>query len=163
MTTTARLARTTTKTTVVLLSGSSRKHIKRGGNRRRRRPLFVGVVKNATRRHDEGHAPRAEEEDEDDEEEKLFVRRLNEQFSIAKSVSFEKEDEGRKSAPFASLTHENGSSAKVYLFGANCASWKQPSGDEVLFVRPDAKWDETVPIAGKHYFLCAIGFLCRLI
>ena len=146
MTTTARLARTTT--TVVLLS--SRKHIKRGGKRRRRRrPLFV-VVKNATR-HDEGHAPRAEE-DEDDEEEKLFVRRLNEQFSIAKSVSFETEDEGRRRAPFASLTHENGSSAKVYLFGANCASWKQPSGDEVLFVRPDATWDETKPIAGKHLY-----------
>ena len=155
MTTTARLARTTT--TVVL---SSRKHIKRGGGkrRRRRRPLFsVVVVKNATR-HDGGHA-----EEEEEEEEKLFVRRLNEQFSIAKSVSFETEDEGRGRAPFASLTHENGSSAKVYLFGANCASWKQPSGDEVLFVRPDAKWDETVPIAGKHYFLCAIGFLCRLI
>ena len=155
MTTTARLARTTT--TVVL---SSRKHIKRGGGkrRRRRRPLFsVVVVKNATR-HDGGHA-----EEEEEEEEKLFVRRLNEQFSIAKSVSFETEDEGRGRAPFASLTHENGSSAKVYVFGANCASWKQPSGDEVLFVRPDAKWDETVPIAGKHYFLCAIGFLCRLI
>ena len=100
--------------------------------------------------------------DVNDAEERI-IRRLNEQFSIAKSVSFEKEDEGRKSAPFASLTHENGSSAKVYLFGANCASWKQPSGDEVLFVRPDAKWDETVTIAGKHYFLCAIGFLCRLI
>ena len=158
MTTTARLARTTTTTTGVVLS--SRKHIKRGGgNRRRRRPLFSVVdVKNATTRHDEGHA-----EDEDDEEDKRFVRRLNEQFSIAKSVSFETEDEGRGRAPFASLTHENGSSAKVYVFGANCASWKQPSGDEVLFVRPDAKWDETVPIAGKHYFLCAIGFLCRLI
>jgi len=100
--------------------------------------------------------------DVNDAEERI-IRRLNEQFSIAKSVSFETEDEGRGRAPFASLTHENGSSAKVYLFGANCASWKQPSGDEVLFVRPDAKWDETVPIAGKHYFLCAIGFLCRLI
>ena len=144
MTTTARLARTTT--TVVL---SSRKHIKRGGGkrRRRRRPLFsVVVVKNATR-HDGGHA-----EEEEEEEEKLFVRRLNEQFSIAKSVSFETEDEGRGRAPFASLTHENGSSAKVYVFGANCASWKQPSGDEVLFVRPDATWDETKPIAGKHLY-----------
>ena len=148
MTTTARLARTTT--TVVLLSGS-RKQQKRGGGkrrRRRRRPLFV--VKNA--RHDGGHARAEEDEDEDDEEEELFIRRLNEQFSIAKSVSFETEDEGRRRAPFASLTHENGSSAKVYLFGANCASWKQPSGDEVLFVRPDATWDETKPIAGKHFF-----------
>ena len=89
--------------------------------------------------------------DVNDAEERI-IRRLNEQFSIAKSVSFEKEDEGRKSAPFASLTHENGSSAKVYLFGANCASWKQPSGDEVLFVRPDATWDETKPIAGKHLY-----------
>ena len=144
MTTTARLARTTT---IVVLS--SRKHIKRGGGkrRRRRRPLFsVVVVKNATR-HDGGHA-----EEEEEEEEKLFVRRLNEQFSIAKSVSFETEDEGRGRAPFASLTHENGSSAKVYVFGANCASWKQPSGDEVLFVRPDATWDETKPIAGKHLY-----------
>ena len=146
MTTTARLARTTT-TTVVLLSGSRKQQKRGGGKRRRRRPLFV--VKNATR-HDGGHAPRAEEEDDDEEE--LFIRRLNEQFSIAKSVSFETEDEGRGRAPFASLTHENGSSAKVYLFGANCASWKQPSGDEVLFVRPDATWDETKPIAGKHLY-----------
>ena len=131
------IARTTT--------GVSSRQQKRG-----RRALFV-VANNTTINGDVNDA------------EERIIRRLNEQFSIAKSVSFEKEDEGRKSAPFASLTHENGSSAKVYLFGANCASWKQPSGDEVLFVRPDAKWDETVPIAGKHYFLCAIGFLCRLI
>ena len=27
-------------------------------------------------------------------------------------------------------------------------SWKQPSGDEVLYVRPDAKFDGSKPISG---------------
>ena len=120
------IARTTT--------GVSSRKQKRGG-----RALFV-VANNTTINGDVNDA------------EERIIRGLNEQFSIAKSVSFETEDEGRGRAPFASLTHENGSSAKVYVFGANCASWTQPSGDEVLFVRPDATWDETKPIAGTHFY-----------
>ena len=36
----------------------------------------------------------------------------------------------------------------MYLYGACVTSWKQPSGDEVLFVRPDAKFDGSKPISG---------------
>ena len=39
-------------------------------------------------------------------------------------------------------------SAQVYLYGAVVASWTQPSGDEVLYVRPDAKFDKSKPISG---------------
>lgn len=39
-------------------------------------------------------------------------------------------------------------SAQIYLFGAVVTSWKQPSGDEVLYVRPDAKFDKSKPISG---------------
>ena len=78
-----------------------------------------------------------------------FVSALNAKFSIPSSVSFFECDE--TSSPYVSLTHKNGSTAKVYLFGANCASWTQPTGDEVLFVRPDAKFDESVPIAGESF------------
>jgi D-hexose-6-phosphate mutarotase len=37
---------------------------------------------------------------------------------------------------------------QVYLFGAVVTSWSQPSGDEVLYVRPDAKFDKSKPISG---------------
>ena len=37
---------------------------------------------------------------------------------------------------------------QVYLFGACVTSWKQNSGDEVLFIRPDAKFDGSKPISG---------------
>lgn len=31
---------------------------------------------------------------------------------------------------------------QVYLFGGAVCSWKQASGDEVLYVRPDAVFDK---------------------
>jgi glucose-6-phosphate 1-epimerase len=37
---------------------------------------------------------------------------------------------------------------QIYLFGATVASWKQASGDEVLYVRPDAVFDKSKPISG---------------
>ena len=81
-----------------------------------------------------------------------FVSALNAKFAIPTSVSFfDDECDEISSSPYVSLTHKNGSTAKVYLFGANCASWTQPTGDEVLFVRPDAKFDESVPIAGESF------------
>lgn len=64
---------------------------------------------------------------------------------IAGSVRFEEREGG---LPAAVLSHHNGSTATVYLFGANVASWTQPSGDEVLFVRPDAVFDRSKPISG---------------
>jgi glucose-6-phosphate 1-epimerase len=67
----------------------------------------------------------------------------NEKFAIKNSVEFSHEG-----SDFCTLTHKNGSRAKIYLFGANCVSWIQPSGDDVLYVRPDAKFDCSKPIAG---------------
>ena len=37
---------------------------------------------------------------------------------------------------------------QVYLFGGVITSWTQPSGDEVLYIRPDAKFDGVKPISG---------------
>lgn len=37
---------------------------------------------------------------------------------------------------------------QVYLFGATICSWKQATGDEVLYVRPDAVFDKSKPISG---------------
>jgi hypothetical protein len=37
---------------------------------------------------------------------------------------------------------------QVYLFGGAVCSWKQASGDEVLYVRPDAVFDKSKPISG---------------
>jgi glucose-6-phosphate 1-epimerase len=46
------------------------------------------------------------------------------------------------------LQHSCGASAEVYLFGGVVLSWKMASGDEVLYVRPDAKFDGSKPISG---------------
>uniref|UniRef100_A0A7S0S6A0 glucose-6-phosphate 1-epimerase n=1 Tax=Mantoniella antarctica TaxID=81844 RepID=A0A7S0S6A0_9CHLO len=66
-------------------------------------------------------------------------------FAIPNSVAFEL---GKGGLPLCVLTHKNGSRAEVYLFGANVTSWCQPSGDEVLYVRPDAVFDKSKPISG---------------
>jgi glucose-6-phosphate 1-epimerase len=39
-----------------------------------------------------------------------------------------------------------GSTAEVYLFGGVCTSWKT-GGRDVLYVRPDAKFDKSKPIS----------------
>ncbi len=70
---------------------------------------------------------------------------LNARFAISESVSF---SPGRGNLPRVSLTHKNGSTAEVYLFGATVTSWTQPSGDEVLYVRPDAVFDGSAAIGG---------------
>ena len=118
-------------------TSSSRKQQQRRRRRRRRAHSFNDdeiVVVKASTNSDE------------------FVSALNAKFAIPTSVSFfDDECDEASSSPYVSLTHKNGSTAKVYLFGANCASWTQPTGDEVLFVRPDAKFDESVPIAGESF------------
>ena len=114
-------------------SSSSRKQQQQ--RRRRRAHSFNDVVVKAASTNDDE-----------------FVSALNAKFAIPTSVSFfDDECDETSSSPYVSLTHKNGSTAKVYLFGANCASWTQPTGDEVLFVRPDAKFDESVPIAGESF------------
>lgn len=55
---------------------------------------------------------------------------------------------------YVSLTHENGGSAKVFLFGADVTSYVDGSGTEWIAVRPDAKMDGSKPISGglSHCF-----------
>merc|ERR1719183_3446523 len=70
---------------------------------------------------------------------------LNIKYAIPGSVEFV---EGREGLPAVKLTHACGASAEVYLFGGCVMSWKQATGDEVLYVRPDAKFDKSKPISG---------------
>ena len=39
------------------------------------------------------------------------------------------------------------SKAELYLFGAVVTSWVQPQGSDVLYVRPDVKFDGVKPIS----------------
>mmetsp|Transcript_45075 Transcript_45075/g.134552 ORF Transcript_45075/g.134552 Transcript_45075/m.134552 type:complete len:330 (-) Transcript_45075:661-1650(-) len=73
------------------------------------------------------------------------VKELNEKFGIAGAVSVV---EGKSGSTMVTLKHACGSSAEIYLHGACVTSWKQASGDEVLFVRPDAVFDKSKPISG---------------
>jgi Aldose 1-epimerase len=73
------------------------------------------------------------------------VAELQSKFGIPGSVEFV---EGRGGLPVVSLKHACGASAEVYLFGGAVCSWKQASGDEVLYVRPDAVFDKSKPISG---------------
>lgn len=56
--------------------------------------------------------------------------------------------EGTGGLPKVVLKHACGASAEIYLFGACITSWKQANGSEVLFVRPDAKFDQSKSISG---------------
>ncbi|KAL4552757.1 hypothetical protein Ndes2526B_g02667 [Nannochloris sp. 'desiccata'] len=73
------------------------------------------------------------------------VKELNSKFGIPERVQF---IEGRGGLPTVVLKHACGSSAEIALFGGCILSWKQPSGDEVLYVRPDAVFDKSKPISG---------------
>ncbi|CAK0757552.1 hypothetical protein CVIRNUC_002550 [Coccomyxa viridis] len=73
------------------------------------------------------------------------VSSLQEKYGIAEHVEI---TEGQGGLPKVVLKHSCGSKAEVYLYGAVVASWTQPSGDEVLYVRPDAKFDKSKPISG---------------
>jgi len=55
---------------------------------------------------------------------------------------------------FVKLTHRDGSSAKIFLYGADLTSYVDGSGTEWLAVRPDAKMDGSKPISGgaSHCF-----------
>lgn len=70
---------------------------------------------------------------------------LNAAHGIPGSVAFAVHPGGGLKAV---LTHANGSSAEVHLQGATVTSYCQPSGDEVLYLRPDAVFDGSKPIAG---------------
>jgi hypothetical protein len=63
------------------------------------------------------------------------IAALNEEFGIPGRVEVVA---GRGGLPTVVLKHACGASAEVTLFGGCITSWKQPSGDEVLFMRPDA-------------------------
>ncbi|KAI3432413.1 hypothetical protein D9Q98_003967 [Chlorella vulgaris] len=63
------------------------------------------------------------------------IAALNDQFGIPGRVEVVA---GLGGLPTVQLKHACGASAEVTLFGACVTSWKQASGDEVLFMRPDA-------------------------
>lgn len=46
------------------------------------------------------------------------------------------------------LTHSSPATVQITLFGACITSYKQASGDEVLYIRPDAVFDKSKPISG---------------
>ncbi|KAG1677392.1 hypothetical protein FOA52_010772 [Chlamydomonas sp. UWO 241] len=73
------------------------------------------------------------------------AKELNDKFAIAGSVAVV---EGKSGSTMVTLKHSCGSSAEIYLHGACVTSWKQASGDEVLYVRPDAVFDKSKPISG---------------
>eukprot|EP01023_Acetabularia_acetabulum_P002302 TRINITY_DN108_c0_g3_i2.p1 TRINITY_DN108_c0_g3~~TRINITY_DN108_c0_g3_i2.p1 ORF type:complete len:366 (-),score=72.77 TRINITY_DN108_c0_g3_i2:147-1244(-) len=70
---------------------------------------------------------------------------LQEKFGIKDYVTF---TEGKGGLPIVQLKNDAGASAEAYLFGGNITSWKQRNGSEVLYVRPDAKFDKSKPISG---------------
>jgi len=70
---------------------------------------------------------------------------LQSSYGLKDSVAFESGEGGLTKVV---LTHVCGSSAEIYLYGACVTSWKQASGDEVLYVRPDAKFDMSKAISG---------------
>lgn len=46
------------------------------------------------------------------------------------------------------LTHASGAAATVHLLGACVTSWTQSDGHDILYCRPDAKFDGSKPISG---------------
>jgi glucose-6-phosphate 1-epimerase len=46
------------------------------------------------------------------------------------------------------LSHPTGGSVAIYLQGAHVASWTRPSGDEVLFMSRESRFERGVPIRG---------------
>ena len=73
------------------------------------------------------------------------VTQLQEAFGIEGSIDVV---EGTGGLPKVILRHACGAAAEIYLFGACVTSWKQPSGNEVLYMRPDAVFDKSKPISG---------------
>eukprot|EP00208_Stichococcus_sp_RCC1054_P003283 CAMPEP_0206138546 /NCGR_PEP_ID=MMETSP1473-20131121/3398_1 /ASSEMBLY_ACC=CAM_ASM_001109 /TAXON_ID=1461547 /ORGANISM="Stichococcus sp, Strain RCC1054" /LENGTH=342 /DNA_ID=CAMNT_0053532011 /DNA_START=90 /DNA_END=1118 /DNA_ORIENTATION=- len=73
------------------------------------------------------------------------VGALQQKFGIPEHVEV---TTGQGGLPIVRLTHSCGASAEVYLFGGAVISWKMASGDEVLYTRPDAKFDKSKPISG---------------
>jgi glucose-6-phosphate 1-epimerase len=45
------------------------------------------------------------------------------------------------------LSRADGTSAQVYLFGGVVTSFKPKGGDDVLYIRPDAKFDKSKPVS----------------
>ena len=73
------------------------------------------------------------------------VKELNSKFGIPDHVEFK---EGRGGLPTVVLKHACGASAEILLFGGCITSFKQASGDEVLYIRPDAVFDKSKPVSG---------------
>eukprot|EP00899_Mesostigma_viride_P013025 jgi/Mesvir1/21723/Mv04135-RA.1 len=67
------------------------------------------------------------------------------EFGIANKVTVEL---GPGGLPLIKMWHPNGSVAEAYLYGACVTSWKLPGGHDLLYCRPDAKFDGSKPISG---------------
>jgi len=73
------------------------------------------------------------------------VASLAKKFDIPGSIAV---TAGKGGLPTVRLTHACGATAEVILFGGLVSSWTQPSGDEVLYIRPDAVFDKSKPVSG---------------
>eukprot|EP00252_Welwitschia_mirabilis_P013142 TRINITY_DN29023_c0_g1_i1.p1 TRINITY_DN29023_c0_g1~~TRINITY_DN29023_c0_g1_i1.p1 ORF type:complete len:364 (+),score=59.10 TRINITY_DN29023_c0_g1_i1:175-1266(+) len=72
------------------------------------------------------------------------IKKLNEEFGCH-GVRVE---EGEGNLPKIVLKRDGGSETEIYLFGACITSWKLSSGNDLLFVRPDAVFNGQKPISG---------------
>lgn len=59
-----------------------------------------------------------------------------------------KVDAGEGGLTRVTLSSSSGSVAEVYLYGGVATSWQLPSGEDLLFVRPDAVYTGKKPISG---------------
>ncbi|KAJ8601385.1 hypothetical protein CTAYLR_004986 [Chrysophaeum taylorii] len=71
--------------------------------------------------------------------------------TVRMGVTLEEDAGGLK---YVHLTHKSGSSAKVFVYGADVTSYVDAQGTEWIAVRPDAKMDGSKPISGglSHCF-----------
>lgn len=68
-------------------------------------------------------------------------------FSVAASAGSCTVGTGNGGLEMATLKGTDGSVAEVYSYGGVCTSWVK-DGRDVLYVRPDAKFDKSKPISG---------------
>ena len=74
-----------------------------------------------------------------------MLSELNSQFALADRVQFATGVDGQTRAI---LNHSYGSSVEVYLLGATVTSWQTPDFGEILYLSPDADFEEGKAIRG---------------
>ena len=77
----------------------------------------------------------------------LFTaRRSSRRASIVRAGGSATQQKGLGDLDTVELKAADGSAATVYLFGGVVTSFKPKGGDDVLYVRPDAKFDKSKPV-----------------